>query len=62
MEKLAPSDIPVQLISEIQHRVTAFTVGLVKLGDGDAYLRGSGTLIELGNSRAILTAHHVHRR
>ena len=59
MERLEPSDIPEQLISEIQHRVTDFTVGLVQLGDGDAYLRGSGTLIELGSSRAILTAHHV---
>jgi hypothetical protein len=61
--ELAPGDIPRSLVSEIGQLVTAFSIGFARAsrtsGQLDADLRGSGTLIQVGSTRAILTAHHV---
>lgn len=56
-------DIPDSLKYEIVRRLADYTVGFLHLEDTpdgrDAELCGSGTLVVIGTSFAILTAHHV---
>jgi hypothetical protein len=51
------------LVTELYIQLGAYSIGLATLsqtyGVEDALLRGSGTLIQRGNRRAILTADHV---
>ncbi|MBI2819324.1 MAG: hypothetical protein HYX73_05025 [Acidobacteria bacterium] len=63
MEELQIADIPDSLKSDIVRRLADYSVGFLHLEDTphgrDAFLRGSGTLVVIGNTFAILTAHHV---
>jgi hypothetical protein len=59
MKELAPNDIPAALLSEIRSRIVDYSVGLARLEEADATLLGSGTLVQVGGRRAILTADHV---
>lgn len=63
MEELQVADIPDSLKSDIVRRLAEYSVGFLRLGDTpdgrDAFLLGSGTLVVIGNTFAILTAHHV---
>jgi hypothetical protein len=56
-------DIPDSLKDEIVHRLADYTIGFLRLEDTpqllDANLLGSGTLVVIGKTFAILTAHHV---
>ena len=63
MEELQIADIPDSLKSDIVRRLAEYSVGFLRLEDTphgqDASLLGSGTLAVIGNTFAILTAHHV---
>jgi hypothetical protein len=63
MEELQIADIPDSLKSDIVRRLADYSVGFLRLEDTphgqDALLFGSGTLVVIGNTFAILTAHHV---
>jgi hypothetical protein len=55
-------DIPRELNEQVERRIIDYSVGLVRLSDGDdgdAWLGGSGTLVKAGQHQAILTAAHV---
>jgi len=64
MEEFLPiSEIPNTLFEEIVQDLARFSIGFLRVQDTprglDAFLLGSGTLISVGETRAILTAHHV---
>ncbi|RUX21597.1 hypothetical protein EOA27_05690 [Mesorhizobium sp. M2A.F.Ca.ET.037.01.1.1] len=63
MAEVASTDLSSDLAREIGRIVSSFSIGLVRpsgsLNWPDAQLLGSGTLVQIGNTRAILTAHHV---
>ncbi|PWJ89524.1 hypothetical protein C8D77_107168 [Mesorhizobium loti] len=63
MAELVPSDLSQSLASEIGQLVAAFSIGFAQASRSsnqlDAHLRGSGTLVQVRSTRAILTAHHV---
>lgn len=63
MEELQIADIPYSLKIDIKRRLADYSVGFLRLEDTphgrDAFLCGSGTLVVIGNTFAILTAHHV---
>lgn len=66
MEEFLPiSEIPSLLFEEIVQDLARFSVGFLRVEDTprgqDAFLLGSGTLVAVGETRAILTAHHVVR-
>lgn len=56
-------DIPTDVFESIWQRLSEYTIGFLRVKDTprgqDADLLGSGTLIQVGSTRAILTAHHV---
>lgn len=53
-------DLPEPLLKKIVERLELHTVGFFRLPDhGPAELLGSGVLVTAGDTRAILTAHHV---
>jgi predicted RecA/RadA family phage recombinase len=62
-EFVQPADIPDSLKNEVVRRLAEHSVGFLRLEDTshgrDAFLLGSGTLVAIGNTFAILTAHHV---
>jgi hypothetical protein len=51
-------ELPLDLLPNTMREIANFTVGIV-IGDD---LLGSGTLIDMGRRRGILTAHHVASR
>jgi hypothetical protein len=57
------ADIPDALKSEVVHRLADYTIGFLRVEGTpqvqDANLIGSGTLVVIGTTFAILTAHHV---
>lgn len=57
------TDLPASLMDGIVCDLAAYSIGFLRLQDTsqgqDAFLLGSGTLVEIGSTRAILTAHHV---
>jgi|HubBroStandDraft_6_1064221.scaffolds.fasta_scaffold23612_4 hypothetical protein len=57
------ANIPDSLMNEILRRLADHTVAFLRIEDTphgrDATLLGSGTLVVIGNTFAILTAHHV---
>jgi hypothetical protein len=63
VEELSLSQIPDTLIESIGQAIANFSVGFVRVEDTphgqDARLLGSGTLVTVNHTRAILTAHHV---
>jgi hypothetical protein len=63
MEEMLVDDIPHAVKEEIFFALMNYTVGFLLLRDTahgrDATLVGSGTLVSIGYTRAILTAHHV---
>lgn len=66
MEEFLPmTEIPDALFEEIVQDLARFSVGFLRVEDTprgqDAFLLGSGTLVAIGETRAILTAHHVVR-
>ncbi len=62
-EFVQPADIPDSLKDEAFRRLAHYSVAFLWLEDTphgwDAALRGSGTLVAIGKTFAILTAHHV---
>lgn len=64
-EFLKLTEIPNSLFEEIVQNLARFSIGFLRLEDTpngqDAILLGSGTLVAVGETRAILTAHHVVR-
>ena len=69
METLSMSEIPRNLMENVSKDILDFAIGFVKLreiksehenmSEEDAELGGSGTLIQIGKTSGILTAHHV---
>jgi hypothetical protein len=57
------TNIPRELFDSIWQRLSDYTIGFLRVKDTpagqDADLLGSGTLVQIGTTRAILTAHHV---
>ncbi len=64
-EFLPMTEIPDALFDEIVQDLAAYSIGFLRVENTprgpDASLLGSGTLVAVGNIRAILTAHHVVR-
>src|ERR1044071_228439 len=60
---MAEIEIPENITIEAQVRFSRYLVGFAALSDDgkvhDAAVAGSGTLVALGNTKAILTATHV---
>src|SRR5258706_1120174 len=56
--EIREGDVPPELLPNTMLEISNFTVGIV-IGDD---LLGSGTLIDVGKRRGILTAHHVASR
>ncbi len=65
VEELLLRDIPQEVIGDAAASIAQYVVGLVRVEDGpqrqDVVLLGSGTLVSVGFTKAILTAHHVLR-
>lgn len=63
MEATTLMEIPRELIDAISRELSDYLVGIVKIketrGSADAILLGSGTLVRIDETYAILTAHHV---
>jgi hypothetical protein len=64
-ERVLAREMSTQLFESIMHAIKTFTVGFTGIDDSSASgivradLLGSGSLVEVGTTRAILTAHHV---
>ena len=63
MEELHITETPDTLIEAIARNLVEYSVGFVRVEETpqgqDAGLLGSGTLVAIGEIRAVLTAHHV---
>ena len=66
MEGIEVGKIPIEVLVSIKQEVLSFSVGLVALvaegQRGIPYLIGSGTLIQLDDFFAVLTANHVFEK
>lgn len=55
--------LPSTLMEVVMHDLAQFSIGFIQVvdipGGQDAFLLGSGTLVQAGETSAILTAHHV---
>jgi hypothetical protein len=56
---LATTHFDRPFLMEIEQWIQPFTIGLVTPAERSADLVGSGTLVQAGETRAILTAQHV---
>jgi hypothetical protein len=56
-------DLPPSLIDTVVQELSAYTIAFLRVGESSANppadLLGSGVLVSVGSTRAILTAHHV---
>jgi hypothetical protein len=63
METLTATELPEAVRDAIWRNLTDYSVGFVRVeedsGGQDAVLLGSGTLVAIGDTRAVLTAHHI---
>ena len=63
MEEIPIPELPEKLFEAIVQDLAHYSVGFVRVKDTprgqDATLLGSGTCVTIGQTRAILTAHHV---
>lgn len=63
IEEIPLGEIPDTVVGSAMEDIREFSIGFVGLretrGAKDAVLLGSGTLVSIGEIRAVLTAHHV---
>ena len=63
IKEILLKDIPEKIIKDAMEDLRQYSVGFAKILDSpsgqDAVLLGSGTLVSVGSTRAVLTAHHV---
>jgi hypothetical protein len=63
MEQFPVTELPEAAGEAIWRKLADYSVGFVRVGEDsgrqDAVLLGSGTLVAAGETRAVLTAHHV---